>query len=145
MGLPWWLSGKESACSAGDAGSIPAREDPLEEEMTPHSSILIWEMPWTEEPGGLSPWGCKESDTTEGTEYTGVCVCVYLRVCVCVCVYLRVCVCVCCGCWWGTSVVSDSMRPYGQQPTRLLCPQDSLGKNTGMVAISFSSIHVYIP
>ena len=145
MGLPWWLSGKESACSAGDAGSIPAREDPLEEEMTPHSSILIWEMPWTEEPGGLSPWGRKESDTTEGTEYTGVCVCVYLRVCVCVCVYLRVCVCVCCGCWWGTSVVSDSMRPYGQQPTRLLCPQDSLGKNTGMVAISFSSIHVYIP
>ena len=145
MGLPWWLSGKESACSAGDAGSIPAREDPLEEEMTPHSSILIWEMPWTEEPGGLSPWGCKESDTTKGTEYTGVCVCVYLRVCVCVCVYLRVCVCVCCGCWWGTSVVSDSMRPYGQQPTRLLCPQDSLGKNTGMVAISFSSIHVYIP
>ena len=145
MGLPWWLSGKESACSAGDAGSIPAREDPLEEEMTPHSSILIWEMPWTEEPGGLSPWGYKESDTTEGTEYTGVCVCVYLRVCVCVCVYLRVCVCVCCGCWWGTSVVSDSMRPYGQQPTRLLCPQDSLGKNTGMVAISFSSIHVYIP
>ena len=32
-----------------------------------------------------------------------------------------------------TSVVSDSVRPYGQQPTRLLlCPQDSLGKNTGV-------------
>ena len=30
------------------------------------------------------------------------------------------------------SVVSDSMRPYGQQPTRLLCIQDSLGKNTGV-------------
>ena len=28
--------------------------------------------------------------------------------------------------------MSDSVRPYGQQPTRLLCPQDSLGKNTGM-------------
>ena len=28
--------------------------------------------------------------------------------------------------------VSDSMQPCGQQPTRLLCPQDSLGKNTGM-------------
>ena len=63
--------------------------------MTPHSSILIWEMPWTEEPGGLSPWGCKESDTTKGTEYTGVCVCVYLCVCVCVCVYTYVCVYVC--------------------------------------------------
>ena len=28
--------------------------------------------------------------------------------------------------------MSDSIRPYGQQPTRLLCPQDSLGKNTGV-------------
>ena len=28
---PWWLSGKESACSAGDADSIPESEDPLEE------------------------------------------------------------------------------------------------------------------
>ena len=32
----------------------------------------------------------------------------------------------------GRSVVSDSVRPYGQQPTRLLCPLDSLGKNTGV-------------
>ena len=30
-----------------------AREDPLEEGMTTHSSILAWEMPWTEEPGEL--------------------------------------------------------------------------------------------
>ena len=29
------------------------REDPLEEEMTTHSNILAWEIPWTEEPGGL--------------------------------------------------------------------------------------------
>ena len=29
------------------------REDPLEEEMAMHSSILAWEIPWTEEPGGL--------------------------------------------------------------------------------------------
>ena len=34
-----------------------------------------------------------------------------------------------------TSVVSDSKQPYGQQPTRLLCPQDSLGKNTGVGCI----------
>ena len=33
--------------------------------MTPHSSILGWEIPWTEEPGGYSPWGGKESDMTE--------------------------------------------------------------------------------
>ena len=29
------------------------REDPLEEEMATHSSILAWRIPWTEEPGGL--------------------------------------------------------------------------------------------
>ena len=28
-------------------------EDPLEEEMATYSSILVWEIPWTEEPGGL--------------------------------------------------------------------------------------------
>ena len=33
------------------------REDLLEEEMTTHSSILAWEMPWTEEPGGLQSMG----------------------------------------------------------------------------------------
>ena len=41
------------------------REDPLEEEMAIHSSILAWKIPWTEEPGGLQTMGCKESDTTE--------------------------------------------------------------------------------
>ena len=30
-------------------------EDPLEEEMATHSSILAWRIPWTEEPGGLQP------------------------------------------------------------------------------------------
>ena len=34
-------------------------EDPLKEEMTTHSSILAWEIPWTEEPGGYSPGGRK--------------------------------------------------------------------------------------
>ena len=37
----------------------------LQKEMATHSSILAWRMPWTEEPGGYSPWGRKESDTTE--------------------------------------------------------------------------------
>ena len=32
-------------------------EDPLEEEMETHSSSLAWEIPWTEEPGGLQPMG----------------------------------------------------------------------------------------
>ena len=33
------------------------REDPLEKEMATHSSILVWEIPWTEEPGGLQAIG----------------------------------------------------------------------------------------
>ena len=40
------------------------QEDPLEKEMAIHSNILAWEVPWTEEPGGLQSWGCKESDST---------------------------------------------------------------------------------
>ena len=48
-----------------DAGSIPGREDPLEEEMTAPSKILAWRIPWTEEHYG--PWGCKELDMTEVT------------------------------------------------------------------------------
>ena len=41
------------------------REDPLEEGPATHSSLLAWRTPWTEEPGGYSPWGRAESDTTE--------------------------------------------------------------------------------
>ena len=33
--------------------------------MAPHSSTLAWKIPWTEEPGGYSPWGHEESDMTE--------------------------------------------------------------------------------
>ena len=41
-------------------------EDPLEKEMATHSSILLWEIPQTEEPGGLQSIAmvAKESDTT---------------------------------------------------------------------------------
>ena len=35
-----------------------------EKEMATRSSILAWEVPWKEEPGGLQPMGCKELDTT---------------------------------------------------------------------------------
>ena len=41
------------------------REDPLEEGMATHSSILAWRIPWTEEPGGLWSMGSQELDTTE--------------------------------------------------------------------------------
>ena len=46
------------------------QEDALEEGMAPHSSILTWRIPWTEDHGGYSPWGRKESDTTEATKHT---------------------------------------------------------------------------
>ena len=42
-------------------------EDPPEEGMAIHSSILAWRIPWTEEPGGLQSMGGKESDMTEAT------------------------------------------------------------------------------
>ena len=63
-GLPTWLSGKESACSAGDewAPSL-GRGDSLEEEMATHSSMLAWEIPWTGEPGGLESMGSQKSST----------------------------------------------------------------------------------
>ena len=41
------------------------REDPLEKEMATHSSTLAWKIPWIFHGIGYSPWGCKESDTTE--------------------------------------------------------------------------------
>ena len=41
------------------------QEDPLEEEMATCSSILVWGIPWPEEPGSYNPWGHKESDTVK--------------------------------------------------------------------------------
>ena len=51
---------KKPPANAGnrrDAGSILGKEDPLEEGMATHSSILTWRIPWTEEPGGLQSMG----------------------------------------------------------------------------------------
>ena len=41
------------------------REDPLDKEMPTHSSILAWEISWTEEAGRLQSWDHKELDTTD--------------------------------------------------------------------------------
>ena len=51
---------KKLPANAGDIrdkASIPGSGRSLEEEMTPHSSILAWEIPWTEDPGGLQSRG----------------------------------------------------------------------------------------
>ena len=41
------------------------QQDPLEKGMATHSSIFVWRIPWTEEPGGLQPMGSHSQDTTE--------------------------------------------------------------------------------
>ena len=50
-----------------DPGSILGREDPQEEGMATHSSILAWIIPGTEEPSGLQSMGLQKSDRTEAT------------------------------------------------------------------------------
>ena len=63
-GLPWQFSGKESTCQCGlTLVQSLVWEDPLEKEMATHSSILAWEIPWTEEPGGLQSMGSQKSQT----------------------------------------------------------------------------------
>ena len=56
MSLTNGSDGKESACNAGDPGSILSWEDPLKETAT-QSSILAWRIPWTEEPDRLQSMG----------------------------------------------------------------------------------------
>ena len=53
---------KDPPANAGDirdSGRSLGREDPLEEGMATHSSILAWRMPWTEEPGRLQSTGLR--------------------------------------------------------------------------------------
>ena len=58
--FPGGLEGKASACNVGDLGLIPGSGISLEEEMETHSSILAWNISWTEKPGaGYSPWVAK--------------------------------------------------------------------------------------
>ena len=60
--------GKESTCNAEtqemQVGCLDWK-DPLEDEMATHSKILARKIPWPEETGGLSPWGCKELGMTK--------------------------------------------------------------------------------
>ena len=61
---------KNKSANAGDVEMrVPSLvlEDPLEEGMATHSSVLAWRIPGTGEPGGLPSMGCTESDTTEVT------------------------------------------------------------------------------
>ena len=54
---------KNPPAKAGTQVQSLNREDPLEKEMATHSSILAWEIPWTEEPGGLQSIRSRKSRT----------------------------------------------------------------------------------
>jgi len=59
---------KTLPANAGNAtagGSIPGSEDPREQETAAPFNVSAWRIPWTQEPGGYSPWSHEESDTTE--------------------------------------------------------------------------------
>ena len=62
-GFPGGSVVKNPSVSAGDLGSIPGLGRFLGEEMAIHSSIHVWEIPWTEEPGGLQFMGSHQSQT----------------------------------------------------------------------------------
>ena len=55
---------KNPPAYARGSGSIPGQEDPLEEKMATHSSVLAWRLSWTEEPGWLQSMGSQELDMT---------------------------------------------------------------------------------
>ena len=67
MNFPSGSVVKNTPANAGDMVRSLGQEEPLEEEMATHSSILAWKIPQTEEPGRLYPCGCKESDMTDST------------------------------------------------------------------------------
>ena len=63
LGFPGGSVVKSPTINAEDAGSIPGSGRSLEKEMATHSSILAWEIPQTEEPGGLQTMGLQTSQT----------------------------------------------------------------------------------
>ena len=67
---PWGFKGKESACNAGDPGLIPGLGRSLVKKMKTRSSILAWEISWTEESGGLQPVGSQRVRHNLAAEHT---------------------------------------------------------------------------
>ena len=63
LGFPRSSTVKNLPAKAGDAGLIPGRGRSPGEGKATHSSILAWEIPWTEEPGRLQSTGLQKSRT----------------------------------------------------------------------------------
>ena len=89
------------------------QEDPLEKEMATHSSILMWRIPWTEEPGGLQFHGIVKSWTWLSNFHR-----TFKLLCRCESE--------------SFSVMSDCLPSHGLKPTRLPFPYDFPSKNTRM-------------
>jgi len=54
---------KDPSTNAGDVGSIPGMRKSLEKEIATNSRILAWEIPWTQETGGLKFTGLQKNQT----------------------------------------------------------------------------------
>ena len=63
MGFPGGSVVKNPPASAGNVGSIPGSGRSPGEGTATHSSILAWELPWTEEPGRLQSMGSQKNQT----------------------------------------------------------------------------------
>ena len=63
-----------------DVGSTLGQEDPLEEGMATHSSILAWRIPWTEKPGRLQSTGSQRVGHDLATEHTHTYVQIYIYI-----------------------------------------------------------------
>ena len=89
-------------------------EDPLEESMTTHSSVLAWETPWTEEPGSLHSKGSQKSRTglSDWTTTSPLLTFEEVRNP---------------SVQFSHSVVSNSLGPHGLQHARPLCPSPTPG------------------
>ena len=103
------------------------REDPLEEGMATHSSVLAWRIPWTEEPGGLQ---------TKGDPMDCMCIYIHIYTHIYIPRHIYMCVCVCvCVCVWKETY--DQPRQHMKKQT-LLCQQRS------SQGYGFSSSHVWM-
>ena len=65
MSFPGGSEVKNPPANAGDMGLIPGLKRSLEKEMATQSSILAWEISWTEEPSGLQSMGSQKSYTRQ--------------------------------------------------------------------------------
>ena len=100
-------------------------EDPLKMEMATHSSILVWRIPWTEEPGGLQSMGSQRVRHSWAGTHTHTHTSLYITLIEGSALVWDVLESESC------SVVSKSLLPHG-----LYRPQNSPGQNTGVGSLS---------